>query len=82
MKLIQIHEGVLELQWTWLPYWIACQPGTRAAVERELQDAVLLNGATSSAPDLEALSTFALASLKRKFPDAAAVLDAIAASPC
>lgn len=78
MKLIQIHEGVLELQWAWLPYWIACQSGVRADVERRLQASLQ----ATAEPDTEALGAEALLYLKQRFPDAATVLDAIAAAPC
>lgn len=78
MRLVKLREGVLELQWTWLPYWIGCQPGIRAAVERRLQDSVV----AGTEPDLEELSAVALTELKQRFPAAAPVLDAIAAAPC
>lgn len=81
MRLLEVREGALELQWTWLPYWIACQPGVRAAVERRLQE-VAAAATTDAGPDLEALSAVAVAELKQMFPVAAAVIDAIAAAPC
>lgn len=82
MRLVQLQEGALELQWTWLPFWIACNPNLRAEVEAELRDVMLLNGATASDIDLDGLSAHALKTLKTRYPAAAPVLDAIAAATC
>lgn len=75
MKLFHLRQGVLELQWAWLPYWLAANPNLRTEVEREVQDALLLNGITLTEPDADLLSEYALKILKKKAPGAAEYLD-------
>lgn len=68
MRLVQVRDGVLEIRWTWLPYWLAVNPKMKSDVEREMRDAVLLNGVTPSDEDLDALHDFVRARFERTFP--------------
>ena len=68
MRLVQIRGGQLELRWTWLPYWLAVNPKMKSELERELRDAVLLGGVTTSEKDLDALHAFARRRIEKTFP--------------
>ena len=80
MRLVQFQEGMLEIRWTWLPYWLAVNPKLKLEVEREMKDAVLLNGLTPSDEDLDALHTYVRDRFTKTFPafpGLGAYLDAI-----
>ena len=68
MRLVQIRDEALEVRWTWLPYWLAVNPKLKAEVEREMRDAVLLGGVTTSPEDLDGLHSFVRDRLCRLFP--------------
>lgn len=68
MRLVHIREGALEIRWTWLPYWLAVNPRLATLVERELHDAVLLCGATTSEADLDAMHRWVARRLSALFP--------------
>lgn len=79
MKLISNNNGVLELRWTWLPYWISANAALKAQIERDVRDRMILNAVTTEEIDL--LHDYVLASLKERCSEvegAEAVLDAIA----
>lgn len=69
MRLVHLRDGVLEIRWTWLPYWLAVNPRLKTELERQLKDVVLLNGATTSESDLDALHSWLLRKLHGMFPD-------------
>lgn len=80
MRLVEFTEGAFELQWQWLPYWMAVHPTLRQDVETELHDIVILNPITAPEAKLDALSDAAARILKRRFgdiPGATEVIDAI-----
>lgn len=68
MRLVQLRDGALEIRWTWLPYWLAVNPRLKQTVEREMRDASLLCGATTSEADLDGLHEFVLRRLHQLFP--------------
>jgi hypothetical protein len=80
VRLVQVRDGVLEIRWTWLPFWLAANPKLKTQVEREMRDAVLLGGVTASDADLDALHDFVVRRLQAvfsAFPGLAAYLDGI-----
>lgn len=68
MRLVQVRDGVLEIRWTWLPYWLAVNPKLKSELERQMRDAVVLGGVTSSEADLDALHEFVCERLGSLFP--------------
>jgi hypothetical protein len=68
MRLVQLRDGALEIRWTWLPYWLAVNPKLKTLVEREMRDAALLGGVTTSEADLDGLHDFVLRRLSALFP--------------
>lgn len=68
MRLIHLRDGALEIRWTWLPYWLAVNPKLKTLVERELHDAVLLCGVTTSDRDLDAMHDWVRDRLCALFP--------------
>jgi hypothetical protein len=68
MRMVQIRDGALEIRWTWLPYWLAVNPRLKTELERELHDAVLLCGVTTSEPDLDAMHEWVITRLQALFP--------------
>lgn len=68
MRLVQMRDGALEIRWTWLPYWLAVNPKLKTTVERELRDAVLLGGVTTSPADLDGCHDFVARRLSALFP--------------
>lgn len=68
MKLVQYRDDVLEVRWTWLPYWLAVNPKLKNDVDRELRDIVLINGMTNSEEDLLALHAYVATKLANLFP--------------
>lgn len=68
MRLVQLRDGALEIRWTWLPYWLAVNPKLKLLVEREMRDACLLGGVTTSDADLDALHEFVVQRLGALFP--------------
>lgn len=55
MRLVQLREGVLELRWTWLPFWLACNPVLKTELEAYIRDRCILGGVTTSPKDLDAI---------------------------
>lgn len=68
MRLVHIREGRLEIRWTWLPLWLAQNPRLKSEVERQLRDALLVNGMTTAERDLDALHRYAVKLIYRVFP--------------
>lgn len=68
MRIIHVHEGRLEIRWTWLPLWLASNPKLKSEVERQIRDACLVNGMTTSDNDLDALHRYTIKVLARTFP--------------
>jgi hypothetical protein len=68
MKLVELIEGAVELRWSWLPYWLGANQRLRAELEVELRDVALINGLTTSAEDLSALSRVACRRIQVRFP--------------
>lgn len=79
MRLVQLRGGVLEIRWTWLPFWLAVNPKLKADLEREMRDAVLMCGVTTKDEDLDRLHDWAVKRLGAwfPFPGIALYLDAI-----
>ncbi len=68
MRIVHMHEGRLEIRWTWLPLWLASNPKLKAEIERQIRDAVLVNGLTTSDRDLNALHRYTIKLFARTFP--------------
>lgn len=68
MRLVQMRDGALEIRWTWLPFWLAVNPKLKTLVERELRDATLLCGVTTSTADLDAMHRWVVRRLSALFP--------------
>lgn len=59
---------MLELRWTWMPYWLVVSPAFQRDVERQIQDAVLLNGLPQNDAALDRIEDFTLRCIERRFP--------------
>jgi hypothetical protein len=68
MRLVQVRDGVLEIRWTWLPFWLAVNPVMKQDLEKEIRDSVILGGVGPTAPDMDALHDFVVARLQKLFP--------------
>lgn len=68
MRLVQVRDGILEVKWTWLPFWIAVSPRLQQDVERFVFDASVASGVTESDADLDALHDVVVARLQEMFP--------------
>lgn len=42
MRLVVESDGVVEVRWTWLPFWLAMNPEFVAKLERELRARVVV----------------------------------------
>ncbi len=74
-----MNAGVLELRWTWMPYWLVSGPGIKDFID-ELQDICILTGLTTSEADLDKLHVWVrnrLAERYTAFPGLADYLDAL-----
>lgn len=67
MRLVVVVDGLPELAWTWLPWWLAQSPALKQDVERVIKDAVLLNGIALDDQGLDRLSQFARKVICSKF---------------
>ena len=67
MRLVDLHEGKLELRWTWLPYWLVAGPRLQAEVEAIIRDIVVLNGMPPTEDSLDRIERFLLDVLDRRF---------------
>lgn len=67
MRLVQFREGMLEIRWTWLPYWLAVNPKLTQSVETDLADAVIINRLTTSEEDLQRMHVFVVKRLCKLF---------------
>ena len=68
MRAVHVHGGVLEVRWTWLPFWLAVHPHLMGVVNREMRDRVLLGGVSTSDSDLDALHDFVVERIVQLFP--------------
>lgn len=68
MRLVQERDGVLEITWTWLPFWLAVNPKLKEQVEREMKDSCLMGGVTNSEEDMNGLHDFIASRLQELFP--------------
>jgi hypothetical protein len=68
VRLVQDQDGVLEISWTWLPFWLAVNPKLKEQVEREMRDGCLMGGVTNSEEDMDALHDFVVMRLQELFP--------------
>lgn len=68
MRAVHVHGGVLEVRWTWLPFWLATHPALMEVVNTEMRDRVLLGGVTTSDVDIDALHDFVVARVAELFP--------------
>lgn len=68
MKTVMIRDGVLEIRWTWLPFWLATNPKLKTHLETEIKDLVALNGLTGSEEDLRSLHDHVIKRLQTLFP--------------
>lgn len=68
MRLVHERDGVIEVRWTWLPFWLATNPKLKEDLERELRDYGLINGITNSDSDLDVLHDFIVKRLQQHFP--------------
>lgn len=67
MRLVQFREDMLEIRWTWLPYWLAVNPKLVSSVETDLADAVVINRLTNSEEDLQRMHVFVVKRLCKLF---------------
>lgn len=67
MRLVVVVDGLPELSWTWLPWWMAQSPALKRDVERVIGDALLLNGMILDDSGLDRLSAFVSKTLCRFF---------------
>lgn len=67
MRLVQFREGMLEIRWTWMPYWLAVNPKLVSSVEVDLADVVVINGLTNSEDDLQRMHVFVVKRLCKLF---------------
>jgi len=68
MRLVQERDGVVEITWTWLPFWLATNPALKSTIEEELHTAVFLGGLTPSDADLDAAHDFVVRRFTEIFP--------------
>lgn len=68
MRLVQERDGVVEITWTWLPFWLATNPVLKSQIEEELHTAVFLGGVTASDKDLDAAHDFVVKRFTEVFP--------------
>lgn len=68
MRFVQMRDGMLEVRWTWLPFWIAVNPRLQRDVERFVFDACVASGATDSEQDLDALHDVVVNRIQDLFP--------------
>ena len=68
MRLVQIRDGVLEVRWTWLPFWMATNPKLKEKLEEEMRDAISMGGVSESEPDLDSLHDYVVRRLQEMFP--------------
>ena len=67
MRLVQMRDDVLEVRWTWLPFWLATIPKLKELLEDEMRDAIHMGGVTESEPDLDALHDYVVRRLQEMF---------------
>lgn len=68
MRLVHERDGVIEVRWTWLPFWMATNPKLKEVLEREMRDLGLINGITNSDADLDAMHDFVVTRLHQLWP--------------
>ena len=68
MRLVQVRDGVLEVRWTWMPFWLAVNPKMKQDLEQKVHDGVLMSGVSASEADLDALHDFLIQHLQGMFP--------------
>lgn len=68
MRLVQIRDGVLEVRWTWLPFWLATNPKLKEKLEEEMRDAIRLGGLSENEPDLDSMHNYVAKRLQEMFP--------------
>ena len=68
MRLVQDNEGVLEVSWMWLPFWLAVHPHMKNELERDMREAGLLNRITNAEEDMDAMHVFVRDRLQELFP--------------
>lgn len=65
MHLVDCVDGVVEIRWTWLPYWLATNGRLKQDLERELESVVLVG---NTADDLDRLHDVLCRALQDRFP--------------
>lgn len=64
--IIRTREGVLELNWMWLPTWVGMNAQLKKAIESELADSV--KGKPMTEPVLDEINEMVIDILERKSP--------------
>lgn len=79
MRLVSVHGGVLRISWTWLPLWLALNPGLQEAIGERLRDAALLSCVVVGDGDLAAMHDWVRDQICTKFniPGLREYLDAL-----
>lgn len=80
MRLVADRDGVLEINWTWLPFWLSVNPQLKDKIEKELRASVLVGGVTNTEADMDAMHDFIVSRFQDLFPShkgLAEYLDAI-----
>lgn len=68
MRLVDLEEGSLVIRWMWLPFWIASNVRLIAELDDWLRDCALLNSATATDEDVDALNTKVVKRLVLRHP--------------
>lgn len=69
MLLVADRDGVLEVNWSWLPFWLAINPYVKTILEVELKEFSLQNQMTNAEGDMLRLHTFLVRRIAETFPD-------------
>lgn len=68
MRFVEFKDGVLEIRWTWLPFWLATHPKLRNELEQEVLIGISLGGMTNAAEDMDALHDYVVKRFGEMFP--------------
>lgn len=68
MRLVAETDGVVEIRWTWLPFWLAMNPELVAALERDLRAHIRVGEPLTDAL-LDSWHDRVVAAIEKKFPN-------------
>ena len=67
MRLVTYRDGMLELRWTWLPYWIATGSALHNEIDTYMRDLVIINGVVPTDEALLRIEKLVLKMLDQRF---------------